>query len=140
MDMGLEDRLNYQAVQSAQMDTSQLQGLDAPKFGKSPDDIFADMQKRAKIQATARDTLQEKSTVVTSDASSDHMIVDDDSATSSKGKSKEGSTQQDTNNSAGPLVLTPISTEPLKQRFILNRSQRFRIYAPTSVFQAPNFA
>jgi len=58
MDMGLEDRLNYQAAQSAQMDTSQLQGLDTPKFGKSPDDIFADMQKRAEIQAVARDLLK----------------------------------------------------------------------------------
>ena len=65
MDMGLEDRLNYQAAQSATMDTSQLQGLDAPKFGKSPDDIFADMQKRSEIQAAARDALKKKSTVVT---------------------------------------------------------------------------
>ena len=68
------------------MDTSQLQGLDAPKFGKSPDDIFADMQKRAEIQAAARDALKKKSSLVTSDASPDHMIVDDDCATSSKGK------------------------------------------------------
>ena len=140
MNMGLEDRLKYQTAQSAQMDTSQLQGLDASKFGKSPDDIFADMQKHTEIQAAARDVLKKKPTVVTSDASPDHMIVDDDSATSSKGKAKEGTPQQDTNNSAGPSVLTPISTEPSKQRIILNRSQRFRIYAPTSVFQAPNFA
>src|SRR2546430_14260291 len=48
-------------------------------------------------------------------------------------------TDQDINNSAGSLVLTPISTEPPKQHIILNQSQRFRIYAPTSVFQAPNF-
>src|SRR5439155_16442028 len=89
MDMGLEDRLNYQAAQSVQMDTSQLQGLDAPKFGKSPDDIFADMQKCAEIQAAVRDALKKKPTVVTSDTSPDYMIVDDDSATSSKGKSKE---------------------------------------------------
>jgi len=68
------------------------------------------------------------------------MIIDDDSATSSKGKVKEGTAHQDINNSAGSSVLTPISTEPPKQRIILNRSQRFRIYAPTSIFQAPDFA
>jgi len=42
------------------------------------------------------------------------MIVDDDSATSSKGKAKEGTTHQDINNSVGSSVLTPISTEPPK--------------------------
>src|SRR5207249_2929540 len=117
------DRLNYQAAQSATMDTSQLQGFDAPKFEKSPDDIFANLQKRAEIQAAVRDALKKKPTVVTSDASSDHMIVDDDSATSFKGKAKDGTTHQDINNSAGSSILTPINTVPPKQRIILNRSQ-----------------
>src|ERR1044071_5466265 len=65
------------------------------------------------------------------------MIIDDDPAASSKDKAKDV-TQQVPNTSAS--VLTPVSTEPPKQRIILNRSQRFRIYAPVSVFQAPNFA
>ena len=67
------------------------------------------------------------------------MIIDNDPATSPKGKAKDV-IQQVPNTSAGSSVLTPISTEPPKQRIILNRSQRFRIYAPVSVFQAPNFA
>src|ERR1043165_5414632 len=87
--------------------------------------------------ASLRDALKKKPIAVTSDASPDHMIIDDDPAASSKGKAKDV-TQQVPNTSAS--VFTPVSTEPSKQRIILNRSQRFRIYAPVSVFQAPNFA
>ena len=138
MDMDLENRLNYQAEQSAKMDTSHLEDL-IP--GKSAEDIFADIQKRAEFQAAARDALKKKPTAVTSDASSpDHMMIDDVPSTSDKGKAKEDFIQQDNTNSSGSSVLTPVSTEPPKQRIVLNRSQRFRIYILTSAFKAPNFA
>ena len=112
---------------------------DVQAASKTPEDTMADIQKRAEIQAAVRDALKGSPPKVTSNATQDHMIIDDDS-NSDKGKTKEGTPQQVNVNAAGSSVLTPVNTEPPKQRIILNRSQRFRIYALSSAFQAPNFA
>src|ERR1044071_2218197 len=53
MDMGLEDRLNYQAAQDATMDTSLQDSNNKEKPGKSSEELYADMQKRIEIQAAA---------------------------------------------------------------------------------------
>src|ERR1043165_1036499 len=106
MDMDLETRLNHQASQEA-MDTSVLKDpINKEKPGKSPEELYVDMQQRIEIQAAARDALKKKHIAVTSDASPDHMIIDDDPAASSKGKAKD-LTKQVSNTSAGSSVLTP---------------------------------
>src|ERR1044071_4655039 len=105
MDMDLETRLNHQAFQEA-MDTSVLQDSNnKEKPGKSPEELYADMQTRIEIQAAARDALKKRPIAVTSDASPDHMIIDDDADTSSKGKAKD-TTQQVSTTPAGSSVLS----------------------------------
>src|ERR1041385_5298922 len=66
MDMDLETRLNHQASQEA-MDTSILQDSNnKEKPGKSPEELYADMQQRIEIQTAARDALKKKPITVTS--------------------------------------------------------------------------